>query len=75
MNSFGSGRTKEEAEDEYPILADMSIPSIVRFLDEQIEYLERKKKINKSLPKGVQRVPVPLLAGIAWKYKKVIYTY
>jgi hypothetical protein len=27
MNSFGSGRTKEEAEDEYPILADMSILS------------------------------------------------
>jgi hypothetical protein len=72
MNSFGSGRTKEEAEDEYPILADMSIPSIVRFLDERIEYLERKEKINKSLPKGAHRVPVPLLAGIAWKYKKVI---
>jgi hypothetical protein len=59
MNSFGSGRTKdEEAEDEYPILADLSIPSIVQFLDERIEYLERKKKINKSLPKGAQRVPV-----------------
>jgi hypothetical protein len=38
MNSFGSDRTKEKAEDEYTIIAEMTAPSIVRFLDEQIVF-------------------------------------